>query len=83
MHLTARNYRLLSSNLPLFSVGIAIAAALMLVTGRPAVISDGGSDAVPTMTSKPILMPRCTVGDCCSCRISFGASLNTKFSRFL
>jgi Domain of unknown function (DUF4382) len=32
MPLTARNYRLLSSNLPLISVGVAIAAALMLVT---------------------------------------------------
>jgi hypothetical protein len=32
MPLTARNYRLLSSNLPLVSVGIAIAAALILVT---------------------------------------------------
>jgi hypothetical protein len=32
MPLTARNYRLLSSNLPLFSMGIAIAAALLLVT---------------------------------------------------
>jgi hypothetical protein len=50
------------------------------VTGRPVVISAGASDVAPMIASKPILMLRWTVGDCCSCRISFGASPNTRFS---
>jgi hypothetical protein len=55
--------------------------ALSPVTGRPAVISAAGSAVLPTTTSMPISMPRwmlcCMVGEFCSWRMNFGASLNT------
>src|SRR3984957_9985836 len=59
---------------------------LFLVTGRPELISFAGSG--PRMiTSSPRRMPweipRCRVGEFCSCRMNLGPSLNTRFSAAL